>query len=138
MVKKRNEAGADAAALECQGICETVHWGRSTGWIEKEVPHGTPADQHGNPGAERDSGNGDIASADGDRGGRGPGGAGGYGHAEGTSALDPGEAARRRPRRGVMGGDTPLRWGGTLLICGDTPPPHPGDRAEGTTAELQS
>src|SRR3972149_456210 len=23
--KKRNEAGADAAALECQGICETVH-----------------------------------------------------------------------------------------------------------------
>jgi len=25
MVKKRNEAGADAAALECQGICETVH-----------------------------------------------------------------------------------------------------------------
>jgi len=24
MVKKRNEAGADAAALECQGICETV------------------------------------------------------------------------------------------------------------------
>jgi len=26
MVKKRNEAGADAAALECQGICETVHY----------------------------------------------------------------------------------------------------------------
>jgi len=25
MVKKRNEAGADAAALECQGIGETVH-----------------------------------------------------------------------------------------------------------------
>jgi len=25
MVKKRNEAGADAAALECQDICETVH-----------------------------------------------------------------------------------------------------------------
>jgi len=25
MVKKRNEAGADAAALECQGIYETVH-----------------------------------------------------------------------------------------------------------------
>jgi len=25
MVKKRNEAGVDAAALECQGICETVH-----------------------------------------------------------------------------------------------------------------
>ena len=25
MVKKRNEAGADAAALECQGICETGH-----------------------------------------------------------------------------------------------------------------
>jgi len=25
MVKKRNEVGADAAALECQGICETVH-----------------------------------------------------------------------------------------------------------------
>jgi hypothetical protein len=25
MVKKRNEAGGDAAALECQGICETVH-----------------------------------------------------------------------------------------------------------------
>jgi len=25
MVKKRNEADADAAALECQGICETVH-----------------------------------------------------------------------------------------------------------------
>jgi len=24
MVKKRNEAGADAAAIECQGICETV------------------------------------------------------------------------------------------------------------------
>jgi len=24
MVKKRNEAGADAAALECQDICETV------------------------------------------------------------------------------------------------------------------
>jgi hypothetical protein len=22
---ERNEAGADAAALECQGICETVH-----------------------------------------------------------------------------------------------------------------
>jgi hypothetical protein len=25
MVKKRNEAGADAAALECQDICETLH-----------------------------------------------------------------------------------------------------------------
>jgi len=25
MVKKRNEAGVGAAALECQGICETVH-----------------------------------------------------------------------------------------------------------------
>jgi len=25
MVKKRNEAGVDAAAIECQGICETVH-----------------------------------------------------------------------------------------------------------------
>jgi len=25
MVKERNEAGADAAAFECQGICETVH-----------------------------------------------------------------------------------------------------------------
>jgi len=24
MVKERNEAGADAAALECQDICETV------------------------------------------------------------------------------------------------------------------
>jgi hypothetical protein len=23
--KERNEAGADAAALECQGICETLH-----------------------------------------------------------------------------------------------------------------
>jgi len=23
--KERNEAGVDAAALECQGICETVH-----------------------------------------------------------------------------------------------------------------
>jgi hypothetical protein len=22
----RNEAGADAAALECQGICETLHY----------------------------------------------------------------------------------------------------------------
>src|SRR4030066_2602258 len=105
MVKKRNEAGADAAALECQGICETVHWGRSTGWIEKEVPYGTPADQHGNPGAERDSGNGDIASAEGDRGGEEAEGAGGYGHAEGTSGLDPGEAALRSPRRRLKGGD---------------------------------
>jgi len=26
VLKKRNEAGADAAALECQGICETVHY----------------------------------------------------------------------------------------------------------------
>jgi len=25
MVKKRNEDGTDAAVLECQGICETVH-----------------------------------------------------------------------------------------------------------------
>jgi len=25
MVKKRNEDGTDAAALECQDICETVH-----------------------------------------------------------------------------------------------------------------
>jgi hypothetical protein len=25
----RNEAGADAAALECQGICETLHYNAS-------------------------------------------------------------------------------------------------------------
>src|SRR3990172_3254980 len=78
--------------------------GRSTGWSEKEVPHGTPADQHGNPGAERVPGNGDIASADGDRGGEKPEGSGGYGPAEGTPALDPGEAARYGPRRRVKGG----------------------------------
>ncbi|HEX9849482.1 glutaredoxin family protein [Candidatus Deferrimicrobium sp.] len=35
----RNEAGADAAALECQDICETLHWpgGKGGNTVEKKI-----------------------------------------------------------------------------------------------------
>ncbi|MGZ8441207.1 MAG: hypothetical protein ACXWXD_10605, partial [Candidatus Deferrimicrobiaceae bacterium] len=42
-----NEAGADAAALECQGICETLHWdslynGEIPGGKDRPVTHHAP------------------------------------------------------------------------------------------------